>query len=70
MSVDGPLLFKSSGLQLRPILGRLVGIPIKEPVVIGMYSGIKKPDSSKMFLTDLDSELSQLQEGFTFEGRG
>lgn len=42
---------------------------MKEPVVIGMYSGIKKPESSKMYLTDLANELSQLQEGFTFEGK-
>lgn len=69
MSVDGLPLFKSSGLQLWPILGRLVGVPMKEPVVIGMYSGIKKPDSLKMYLTDLANELSQLQEGFTFEGK-
>lgn len=69
MSVDGLPLFKSSGLQLWPILGRLVGVPMKEPVVIGMYSGIKKPESSKMYLTDLANELSQLQEGFTFEGK-
>ena len=35
INVDGLPLFKSSTLQLWPILGLLVTVPMKEPVVIG-----------------------------------
>ena len=43
INVDGLRLFKSSTLQLWPILGLLVTVPMKEPVVIGAYCGPKKP---------------------------
>ncbi|KAK0156029.1 hypothetical protein N1851_001424 [Merluccius polli] len=42
INIDGLPLFKSSTLQLWPILGLLVTVPMKEPVVIGVYCGPKK----------------------------
>lgn len=67
INIDGLPLFKSSSMQLRLILGLLVSVPMKKPVVIGLFSGMKKPVSSKELLTYFVCELSQLQEGFNFE---
>lgn len=69
ISIDGLPLFKSSNLQLWPILGLLVTVPMKEPVVIGLFSGNKKPDSCVTFLEDFVTELEELQKGFEFEGK-
>lgn len=68
INIDGLPLFKSSSIQLWPILGLLVSVPMKEPVVIGLFSGQMKPMSTEL-LTDFVCELSQLQEGFNFEGK-
>ena len=69
INIDGLPLFKSSNLQLWPILGLLVTVPMKEPVVIGLFSGNKKPDSCIIFLEDFVTELEELQRGFEFEGK-
>lgn len=69
INIDGLPLFKSSSLQLWPILGRLRSVPMKEPVVIGLFSGPKKPSSAKEFLADFVTELKQLEKGFELEGK-
>ncbi|XP_076876019.1 uncharacterized protein LOC143525682 isoform X1 [Brachyhypopomus gauderio] len=66
VNIDGLPLFKSSKMQLWPILGLLVTVPMKEPVVIGLFSGIKKPNSVT-FLEDFVTELADLEKGFDFE---
>ncbi|XP_059912161.1 uncharacterized protein LOC132461132 [Gadus macrocephalus] len=66
INVDGLPLFKSSTLQLWPILGLLVTVPMKEPVVIGAYCGPKKPSSATEFLSDFVTELKELEAGFCF----
>ncbi|KAL2095636.1 hypothetical protein ACEWY4_007784 [Coilia grayii] len=66
INIDGLPLFKSSTVQLWPILGLLVSVPMKEPVVIGVYCGPKKPSSATEFLSDFVSELKELEGGFCF----
>ena len=66
INIDGLPLFKSSTLQLWPILGLLVTVPMKEPVVIGAYCGLKKPSSATEFLSDFVTELQELEAGFCF----
>lgn len=66
INIDGLPLFKSSSVQLWPILGLLVTIPMKEPVVIGAYCGPKKPSSATEFLSDFVNELQELEAGFCF----
>lgn len=66
INIDGLPLFKSSTVQLWPILGLLVTIPMKEPVVIGAYCGPKKPSSATEFLSDFVNELQELEAGFCF----
>ncbi|XDV25602.1 hypothetical protein PO909_029493 [Leuciscus waleckii] len=69
INIDGLPLFKSSSVQLWPILGLLLSVPMKEPVVIALYSGEKKPSSAKEFLEDFTKELVYLEKGFCFEGK-
>lgn len=64
INIDGLPLFKSSTVQLWPILGLLVTVPMKEPVVIGAYCGPKKPSSATEFLSDFVNELQELEAGF------
>lgn len=66
ININGLPLFKSSTVQLWPILGLLVTIPMKEPVVIGAYCGPKKPSSATEFLSDFVNELQELEAGFCF----
>lgn len=42
---------------------------MKEPVVIGLFCGPKKPSSAQEFLGDFVIELQQLEKGFDFEGK-
>lgn len=60
INIDGLPLFKSSSLQLWPILGLSVTISMNEPVVIGLFLGTKKPDSCAIFLEDFVTELPEL----------
>ncbi|XP_061902017.1 uncharacterized protein LOC133649199 [Entelurus aequoreus] len=69
INIDGLPLFKSSTVQLWPILGLLVTVPTKEPVVIGAYCGPKKPSSATEFLSDFVTELHELEAGFCFEDK-
>lgn len=69
INIDGLLLFKSTNLQLWPILVLLKSVQMKEPVVVGLFCGPKKPTSSAEYLRDFSQELKQLQEGFNFGGK-
>ncbi|XP_059196234.1 uncharacterized protein LOC131977004 [Centropristis striata] len=42
---------------------------MKEPVVIGLFCGTKKPNAPDDYLKDFTDELKQLQEGFLFRGK-
>lgn len=65
INIDGLPLFKSSSLQLWPILGLLLSVSMKEPVVIGLFCGPKKPSSANEFLEDFVTELKH----FVLEGK-
>ncbi|KAG1713953.1 hypothetical protein GQR58_002021 [Nymphon striatum] len=69
INIDGLPLFKSSNVQLWPILGLIMSVKMKEPVVIGVYSGNKKPSSSIEYLDEFVKDVKTLEAGFTFEGK-
>lgn len=60
VNIDGLPLFKSSGAQLWPILGRLVKPKISKPFVIGLYSGDQKPTSVAEYLNHFVRDLNDL----------
>lgn len=49
INIDGLPLFKSSGIQVWPIFGLLLSVPIKEPAVIALFSGPNKPKPADIF---------------------
>jgi len=49
INIDGLPLFKSTSIQLWPILGLLVSVPMKEPVIIALFCGPNKPQSANDF---------------------
>lgn len=60
INIDGLPLFKSSNMQLWPILGRLVKPSVSRPFVIGLYCGIQKPTNVQEYLEKLVLELQDL----------
>ncbi|KAL2083702.1 hypothetical protein ACEWY4_021475 [Coilia grayii] len=67
INVDGLPLYKSSALQLWPILGK---VPFeKEPFVIGMFCGKTKPLDLDEFLYDFVEEVAKLENGFEVAGK-
>ncbi|MFZ2537712.1 MAG: hypothetical protein WAX04_02275 [Oscillospiraceae bacterium] len=69
INIDGLPLFKSSNYQLWPILGIIRESVKKEPIVIAMYGGNKKPNNLEEFLGEFISELNNLESnGFLCEG--
>ncbi|KAF6773737.1 hypothetical protein AHF37_07258 [Paragonimus kellicotti] len=61
LNIDGLTLFKSSSLQLWPILGRWVR-PNSAVFVIGVFCGRAKPRNAHEYLSAL---VSELKEGMT-----
>ena len=66
-NIDGLPLFKSSSVQLWPILADFNGLAI---FVVALYCGNSKPTSVSEYLEDFVSELKVLKEnGFLYEGK-
>jgi len=66
---DGLPLFKSSACELWPILCRVKDMFV-EPFVVGLYCGIKKPQSLDEYLEDFVGELQNLMKnGMSCGGR-
>lgn len=61
VNVDGLPLFKSSKVQLWPVLGHFVNLT-SAPFVIGIYCGDKKPTNSNEFLSPFVNEFNSIQE--------
>ena len=60
--IDGLPLFKSSNKQFWPILGMVEDDVVKEPFVIGLYFGSRKPSSALEYLHDFVEEAKVLHE--------
>lgn len=70
INIDGLPIFKSSSLQLWPILGILKGSAIEKPFAIGIYSGNQKPLDVAEFLNDFVTEVKNLRTaGLDLGGR-
>jgi hypothetical protein len=68
LNVDGLPLFRSSNVQLWPILGMLA--EVREPFLIGIFCGPSKPKSLDEFLLDFIQEMKVvLKQGLSFMGR-
>ena len=61
VNVDGIPLYKSSNIQLWPILGILKGTTVEKPFTIGVYAGSHKPRNMAEFLHDFIDEFKQMQ---------
>lgn len=68
LNFDGIPLFKSSSVQLWPILGMFKGLS-KKPVVVGLFCGTTKPKNLSDYLSHLVCELQSLRRGFVFGGK-
>lgn len=51
-NVDGLPIFKSSNMQLWPILGILKGMSCEKPFTVGIYCGSQKPSNVDEYLSD------------------
>lgn len=60
INIDGLPAFKSSKLQLWPILCNVHEIPKLRPIVIGIYSGTDKPSDLDSYLRLFVDEMKQL----------
>lgn len=60
INIDGVPLSKSSGAQFWPILAVIMGE--KDPFVIGIYEGKKKPDDINSFLEFLLKDIEELEQ--------
>lgn len=67
VNVDGLPLFKSSGTQLWPILGKFHTF---KPFIIALFCGKGKPDSVDLFLEEFLNEYEDLSHnGFIFQDK-
>ena len=71
VNIDGLPLFKSSGSQFWPILGRLISPYTSKPFMIGLFFGNEKPKDANEFLKDFVDEMGILQtSGIKVPGTG
>jgi hypothetical protein len=61
INIDGLPIFKSSNLQLWPILGLLKGSSCLRPFTIGIYAGNQKPTNIAEFLQDFVAEFKLME---------
>lgn len=62
ININGLPLFKSSGTQFWPILGRFT-MPLEtKPFIVGLYCGDQKPGNVSEFQCDLVSEMKLINE--------
>jgi len=67
LSIDGLQLFKSSAYQFWPILGSVVNAVRQYVFEVGLYGGCQKPSDVSEYLSDLVSEMKQLEtDGIVF----
>jgi hypothetical protein len=61
VNIDGLPLFKSSSMQLWPILGKLKQPIDSEPFMIGVFAGTGKPQDVNEYLKEFVDEVTQLE---------
>lgn len=67
VNVDGIPLFKSSNVQLWPILAAIQG---SQPFLVSCFCGTSKPSNNIEFMMDFIAEYSQLEiNGIEFDGK-
>lgn len=64
-NIDGLPLYKSSNVQVWPILGLIKNYD-SQPFIIGIFCGTSKPKPLRAFLEDFVNELSLIQTVFLF----
>jgi len=70
VNIDGLPLFKSSNKQFWPILGLVEEDKTKQPFVIALYLGSKKPENVNLFLESFVNEYGKLKlEGVDVIGK-
>ncbi|XP_012555203.2 uncharacterized protein LOC101239790 [Hydra vulgaris] len=70
INIDGLPLFNSSGVSVWPILCIIKNFSMKEPFVVGIYSGKEKPPSAAEFLEEFVEETKHLVDnGFLFNNK-
>ena len=70
INVDGLLLFKSSRLQLWPILGLIKELKELGPFVIVLFSADKKPSSLREYLSQFVEEMKNIEKsGISISGK-
>lgn len=67
VNIDGVPLFKSSGVQLWPILVKCGQF---DPFIVAMLSGQRKPSPLEEYLTDFVTEYKHIKDnGIVYEGQ-
>lgn len=70
INIDGQPLFKSSNVQFWPILGMIEVNNVKDPFIVGLFSGTSKPLSINEFLDDFIQEVLTLEQyGITVQDK-
>lgn len=70
VNIDGLPLFKSTNVQLWPILCIVTKISAKSPFIAGLYCGNSKPDELSEYLKEFVEEMIVLEnEGFLFRNK-
>lgn len=68
INIDGLPLYKSSNLQLWPILG-LIKTTVIRPFVIGIFCGVSKPKPLNEYFEQFINELKNIADGFIENNR-
>lgn len=70
VNIDGLPLFKSSKMELWPILAMIKEFPKSGVFIIGLYAGVAKPDSVTKYLKEFIEDLKSItQEGLNYRGK-
>lgn len=70
VNVDGLPLFKSSNMQLWPILGKIVELPQANVFMMGIYAGPCKPESVNDYMHDFIEDVKKVTKtGIVFNGK-
>lgn len=69
LNIDGLPLSKSTSYQFWPILVSVCNVSISEPILVGLYYGKTKPNSSNELMSEFVKEMLNLQNnGMMFNG--